>query len=89
MATASSSAALVDASGLFILQTVAKHNDRPLPEHSQTDTLEWLAFRLALLGCEFEVHEPSELTEYVRALGARLTRAAGNTSPTLPGTGCP
>ncbi|GAA2108969.1 hypothetical protein GCM10009780_63100 [Actinomadura alba] len=30
-----------------------------------------------LLGCEFDVHRPAELTEYLRALGARLTRAAG------------
>lgn len=44
---------------------------------SHTDTLEWLAFRLALLGCEFEVHEPPELAEYLRALGARVSRAVG------------
>jgi hypothetical protein len=30
-----------------------------------------------MLGCEFEVHEPPELTEYLRALGARVIRAAG------------
>jgi predicted DNA-binding transcriptional regulator YafY len=52
----------------------------PIDEHScllrgHTDTLEWLAFRLALLGCEFEVHEPPELAEYLRALGARVGRA--------------
>jgi len=46
--------------------------------HSRTDRLEWLAFRLAMLGCEFEVHEPSELAEYLRVLGARVIRAAGN-----------
>jgi predicted DNA-binding transcriptional regulator YafY len=42
---------------------------------SDPDTLDWLAFRLALLGCEFEVHEPPELIEHLRALAARLTRA--------------
>jgi hypothetical protein len=40
-----------------------------------------LAFRLALLDCEFEVHEPPELAAYVGTLGARLTRAAGPSSP--------
>jgi predicted DNA-binding transcriptional regulator YafY len=46
---------------------------------SHTDTLEWLAFALLRLGCDFEVHEPPELREYLRALGARALRAAGNT----------
>ncbi|MCA2223987.1 helix-turn-helix transcriptional regulator [Nonomuraea aurantiaca] len=41
------------------------------------DTLEWLAFRLTLLACDFEVHEPAELTGHLRAIAARLTRAAG------------
>ncbi|MBB4959798.1 helix-turn-helix transcriptional regulator [Micromonospora polyrhachis] len=45
--------------------------------HSHTDTLEWLAFRLVMLGCEFEVHEPPELVDYLRAMGARAVRAAG------------
>jgi predicted DNA-binding transcriptional regulator YafY len=41
------------------------------------DTLEWLAFRLATLGCEFEVHEPSELVDYFRSMAERITRATG------------
>ncbi|WP_220449369.1 WYL domain-containing protein [Nonomuraea longispora] len=45
------------------------------------DTLDWLAFRLLALGCEFEVHEPAELTAHLRALSARLTRAAGHALP--------
>lgn len=45
--------------------------------HSHADTLEWLAFRVAMLGCEFQVHEPPELIDYVRVLGARVSRAAG------------
>ena len=44
---------------------------------SHTDTLEWLAFALLRLGCEFEVHEPPELREHLRLLAGRLTRAAG------------
>jgi predicted DNA-binding transcriptional regulator YafY len=42
---------------------------------SHTDTQEWLAFRLAMLGYAFEVHEPPELVGYLRALGARVTAA--------------
>jgi WYL domain len=45
---------------------------------SPADTLEWLAFRLAGLGCDFDVHQPPELAGYLRALGARVTRAAGS-----------
>ncbi|MFI8005535.1 helix-turn-helix transcriptional regulator [Streptomyces sp. NPDC086010] len=41
-----------------------------------SDSLEWVALRLALLECEFEVHEPKELAEHLGALGARLARAA-------------
>ncbi|MCL6732916.1 helix-turn-helix transcriptional regulator [Streptomyces neyagawaensis] len=44
---------------------------------STGDAVEWFAVRLAVLGYEFTVHEPPELVEYVRELGARLTRAAG------------
>ncbi|MFE0043158.1 helix-turn-helix transcriptional regulator [Streptomyces albireticuli] len=45
------------------------------------DSLEWVAFRLALLDCEFRVHEPRELIEHLRELGARISRAA----PAEPG----
>ena len=40
------------------------------------DNLEWLAARLAMLGVEFEVHEPPELVEHLRGLSERLARAA-------------
>lgn len=43
--------------------------------HSRADSLEWLAVRLAMLGCEFEVHSPPELAAYLAALGARVARA--------------
>ncbi|GGO20991.1 helix-turn-helix transcriptional regulator [Micromonospora parathelypteridis] len=42
---------------------------------SPEDTIDWLAFRLALLGCDFTVHEPPELVEHLRRLGRRITRA--------------
>ncbi|WP_424534088.1 helix-turn-helix transcriptional regulator [Sphaerisporangium viridialbum] len=55
---------------------------QPIDEHScrlhgRADTLEWLASRLLMLGCEFQVHEPPELLAYLRAAGARAVRAAG------------
>ena len=43
------------------------------------DTLEWLAFRLSSVGCEFEVHEPPELIDHLRELGSRIRRAAPDT----------
>jgi len=58
----------------------------PLGEHrcrldsSRDDSLEWLAVRLISLGCEFEVHEPPELAAHLRALAARVTRAAGGST---------
>jgi predicted DNA-binding transcriptional regulator YafY len=41
------------------------------------DDLTWLALRIAMLGVDFEVHEPPELLEHLHALAARLERAAG------------
>jgi predicted DNA-binding transcriptional regulator YafY len=44
------------------------------------DDIRWLAVRIAMLGADFEVHEPPELVEHMRALGDRLTRGAAVTS---------
>ncbi|WP_344594192.1 YafY family protein [Actinomadura vinacea] len=54
----------------------------PIDEHrcrlnGNSDTLEWLASRLIMLGCEFEVHEPQELIDYLRELSGRAARASG------------
>jgi predicted DNA-binding transcriptional regulator YafY len=40
------------------------------------DDLGWLAVRIAMLGVDFEVHEPPELLEHLGELGERLKRAA-------------
>ncbi|TPQ16370.1 helix-turn-helix transcriptional regulator [Streptomyces sporangiiformans] len=54
----------------------------PIDDHSCRlrasvgDAVEWLALRLAMVDCEFTVHEPAELIACVRDLGGRLTRAA-------------
>jgi predicted DNA-binding transcriptional regulator YafY len=41
------------------------------------DDLGWLALRIAMLGVDFEVHQPPELVEHLRALALRLGRAVG------------
>ncbi|MBF8184356.1 YafY family transcriptional regulator [Nonomuraea sp. K274] len=50
-------------------------DERSCRLHGRADTLEWLASRLLMLGCEFEVHEPQELRAYLRAVAARAIRA--------------
>lgn len=55
----------------------------PLDDHScrlratTGDAVDWLAVRLAMLGCEFAVEGPDELVRCVRELGERLIRAGG------------
>jgi predicted DNA-binding transcriptional regulator YafY len=41
------------------------------------DDLRWLALRIAMLGVDFDVHEPPELLDHLRTLARRLGRAAG------------
>jgi predicted DNA-binding transcriptional regulator YafY len=40
------------------------------------DSLDWLAMRVGMIGFDFEVHEPPELVDAMRALSERLRRAA-------------
>jgi predicted DNA-binding transcriptional regulator YafY len=57
--------------------------------HSPEDTIDWLAVRLTLLGCDFTVHEPVELVDHLRRLGSRITRAvtgSGGRTATNAGT---
>ena len=44
--------------------------------HTGADSLAALAFHLGFLGHDFEVHEPPELIEHLRAMARRLGRAA-------------
>ncbi len=48
------------------------------------DDLRWLALRITILAVDFEVHEPPELVEHLRALALRLRRATGSTSTADP-----
>ncbi|GHH46594.1 transcriptional regulator [Lentzea cavernae] len=45
--------------------------------HSVEDTVDYLAFRLTLLGCDFVVHGPDELIGHLRGLGERISRSVG------------
>jgi predicted DNA-binding transcriptional regulator YafY len=45
------------------------------------DDLGWLALRIAMLGVEFDVHEPPDLVEHVRELASRLARATPRADP--------
>jgi predicted DNA-binding transcriptional regulator YafY len=61
---------------LFTGSTVKAIDDRTCELRTSDDSLDWLAVRVAMLGVEFEVHEPPELVERLRELAARLQRAA-------------
>jgi len=50
-------------------------DERTCEYRTGDDDLRWLALRIAMLGVDFEVHEPPELVEQLRALALRLTRA--------------
>ena len=55
-----------------VLEPVDQHTCRL---RTSADSIEYLAFRIALLGVEFEVHHPPELIAYLHALRDRLTHA--------------
>jgi predicted DNA-binding transcriptional regulator YafY len=52
-------------------------DDRRCELRTSDDDLEWLALRIAMLGVDFDVHEPPELMPYLRAIAHRLQRATG------------
>jgi predicted DNA-binding transcriptional regulator YafY len=54
--------------------TVTPLDEQTSEYRSGDDNLDWLALRVAMLGVEFEVHEPPELAEALRALSERLAR---------------
>jgi predicted DNA-binding transcriptional regulator YafY len=54
---------------------VAPIDARTCEYRTGDDDLRWLAVRIAMLGVDFEVHEPPELVEQLRALALRITRA--------------
>ncbi|MQA75034.1 MAG: WYL domain-containing protein [Solirubrobacterales bacterium] len=57
--------------------TIEPIDDRTCEYRTGDENLDWLAVRVAMLGVDFEVCEPPELSEHLRALARRLERAAG------------
>ena len=49
-------------------------DERTCRLHTHTDTLERLSFWLLMLGCDFTVDHPPELTQHLRTLAARATQ---------------
>jgi predicted DNA-binding transcriptional regulator YafY len=65
-------APLAQVAGRLGAENLEPVDERTCRLHSPADTLDYLAMRLAMLGCEFEVHSPPELAAYLRELGGRL-----------------
>lgn len=57
--------------------TVEPIDDRRCLLCTSDDNLDWLAMRIAMVGYEFEVHEPPELVERLREVSERIARATG------------
>src|SRR5262249_22624678 len=55
--------------------TIEAVDEKTCEYRTSDDNLDWLAVRVAMLGVDFEVHEPPELVEHLRALAGRLDSA--------------
>jgi predicted DNA-binding transcriptional regulator YafY len=60
--------------------TIAPIDDHTCRYSTGGDDPRWLALRLAMLGVDFEAHEPPELVEQLQALALRLGRATQSRS---------
>jgi predicted DNA-binding transcriptional regulator YafY len=49
-------------------------DDQRCEYRTSDDDLDWLAMRIAMLGDDYEVHEPPELVERLRHMGERIAR---------------
>jgi predicted DNA-binding transcriptional regulator YafY len=61
--------------------TIERVDARSCEYRTGDDDLGWLALRIAMLGVDFEVHQPPELVEHLHALAVRLSRAAASAQP--------
>jgi predicted DNA-binding transcriptional regulator YafY len=52
-------------------------DERTCEYRTGDDDLRWLAMRIAMLGVDFEVHEPPELVEHLETIAGRLKRCVG------------
>ena len=55
--------------------TIERLDDERCEYRTGDDDLDWLAVRVAMLGVDFDVHEPPELAEHLLLLARRLERA--------------
>jgi predicted DNA-binding transcriptional regulator YafY len=51
-------------------------DERSCEYRTSDDSLDWLAMRVGMIGVDFDVHEPPELLDAMRALAGRFHRAA-------------
>jgi predicted DNA-binding transcriptional regulator YafY len=58
--------------------TVEPLGDDRCELRTSDDNLDWLAMRIAMLGHDYEVHEPPELVERLREVAARIERATAD-----------
>lgn len=61
----------------WLLGTVEPIDDESCEYRASEDDLDLLAVRVAMLGHDFEVHEPPELIERLAEIGGRIGRAIG------------
>jgi predicted DNA-binding transcriptional regulator YafY len=61
----------------YLWGAVVEIDERTCEYRTSDDSIDWLALRIGMLGIAFEVHEPPELVDAVRALAERCARAAG------------
>jgi predicted DNA-binding transcriptional regulator YafY len=58
--------------------TIEPLDDERCEYRTGDDDLDWLAVRVAMLGVDFDVHEPPELAEHLLLLARRLERAVAD-----------
>lgn len=76
VATMHAPAAVVAARVTPVAATVEPIDERRCRLRAGSNSLDGLAAHLAMIGVEFEVHEPPELAERIREMAGRLGRAA-------------
>jgi hypothetical protein len=60
----------------FHAGTIEPIDEQSCEYRTGDDNLAWLALRIAMLGVDFDVHEPPELAEHMGTLAERLRRAS-------------
>jgi hypothetical protein len=58
--------------------TITPIDSRSCEYRTGDDDLRWLALRIAMLGVDFELHEPPELATHLQALADRFSRGTSH-----------